>query len=217
VNNSELEVYVDPAFRGTADKPLGVNPFRIVDGVLEITAAPVSENSRPVIWDRQYTSGLITTRHSFSQQYGVFEIRARMPRGRGLWPAFWLLPPNGAWPPEIDILEVLGDDIATLHTSWHSVENGKHATETISTRVSDLAAAFHTYTLEWDKDELRWFFDGVEVARKSTPADMHQPMYMLANLAVGGGWPKSPDASTQFPAVFAIDWIHVFRREKNKQ
>jgi hypothetical protein len=213
INNGELEVYADPAFRGTSDKPLGINPFRVVNGVLEISAALVPEGTRPLIWNRQYSSGLITTRHSFSQQYGVFEMRARLPKGRGLWPAFWLLPPSGAWPPEIDIMEVLGDDTTTLHTSWHSQETRAHTTETISTQVPDLSADFHAYALEWDKDEIKWFFDGVEVARKSTPADMRQPMYVLANLAVGGGWPKDPDASTKFPAVFAIDWIRVYRRE----
>jgi beta-glucanase (GH16 family) len=211
--NGELEVYADPAFRGTSDKPLGINPFRVVNGVLEISAAPVPEDVRRLIWNRKYTSGLITTRQSFTQQYGVFEMRARLPKGRGLWPAFWLLPPNGVWPPEIDVMEVLGNDTTMLYTSWHSRETGPHTTETISTRVPDLSADFHTYAFEWNKYEIRWFFDGVEVARRSTPGDMQRPMYVLANLAVGGGWPKDPDASTPFPAVFAIDWIRVYRRE----
>jgi beta-glucanase (GH16 family) len=214
VNNGELEVYADPAFRGTSDKSLRINPFRVVDGALEINAAPVPENMRPLIWNRQYTSGLITTRHSFSQQYGVFEMRARLPKGRGLWPAFWLLAPDGAWPPEIDILEVLGDNTNTLYATWHSQETGGHTTETVSVPVPDVSAGFHTYAFEWDENEIKWLFDGVEIARRSTPRDMHQPMYLLANLAVGGGWPKDPDASTRFPAVFAIDWIRVFRREQ---
>jgi beta-glucanase (GH16 family) len=212
VSNKELEVYADSAFRGTSDAPLGANPFRVVDGVLEITATPAPDGMHSHIWNRRYISGLITTRHSFSQQYGVFEMRARVPKGRGLWPAFWLLLPNGAWPPEIDILEILGDRTTTLNTSWHSLETGTQTTETIETNVPDLSEGFHTFALEWDKNEIKWFFDGVAVARKSTPADMHQPMYLLANLAVGGGWPGDPDASTRFPAVFAIDWIRVYRR-----
>jgi len=214
VNNGELEVYADPGFRGTSDKPLGINPFRVANGVLEISAVLVPDDMQQLVWNRKYSSGLITTRHSFSQQYGVFEIRARLPKGRGLWPAFWLLQPSGAWPPEIDILEVLGDNPTTLYTSWHSREGGPHTTETIATTVPDLSADFHTYSFEWDKDTIRWFFDGVEVDRRSTPGDMHRPMYLLANLAVGGGWPKDPDASTKFPAVYAIDWIRVYRREQ---
>jgi beta-glucanase (GH16 family) len=214
VQNGELEIYADANFRGTARSPLGLNPFRVVNGVLEISAVPVPEDVRPLTWNRQYASGLITTRHSFAQQYGVFEMRARLPKGRGLWPAFWLLPPSGAWPPEIDILESIGGDSYTLYTSWHSLETNSHTTETIETKVPDLSADFHTYALEWTKEDIKWFFDGIEVASRSTPADMHRPMYILANLAVGGGWAKEPDASTKFPAIFAIDWIRVYRREE---
>jgi len=216
VQNGELEIYADENFRGTARSPLGFNPFHVVNGVLEISAVPVPEDVRPLTWNRQYASGLITTRHSFAQQYGVFEMRARLPKGRGLWPAFWLLPPSGAWPPEIDILESIGGDSYTLYTSWHSLETNSHTTETIATKVPDLSADFHTYALEWTKEEIKWFFDGVEVASRSTPTDMHRPMYILANLAVGGGWAKEPDASTKFPAIFAIDWIRVYRREETQ-
>ena len=215
IDNNELEVYSDPGFRGTSDKSFGIDPFRVSNGVLEISAAPAPEEIRPLIWNRRYTSGLITTHNSFSQRYGVFEMRARLPKGRGLWPAFWLLLPSGAWPPEIDVFEVLGDETTTLHTSWHTLETGSHTTETIATPVPDLSADFHTFTFEWDKDEIAWYFDGAEVARRPTPRDMHRPMYVLANLAVGGGWPKEPDASTRFPAIFAIDWIRVYRRTES--
>jgi hypothetical protein len=211
--SGEQEIYADPALKGTADKPLGLNPFRVADGVLEITASPVPDSIRALIWDRPYISGVITTRGSFSQLYGVFEMRARLPKGRGLWPAFWLMPADGSWPPELDVMEVLGHETTVLYTSWHSKETGSHTSETIATPVPDLSADFHVYSLEWNKDEIKWYFDGVEVSRRSTPADMHQPMFIRANLAVGGGWPKNPDASTHFPAVFAIDWIRVYRRE----
>jgi serralysin len=137
-----------------------------------------------------------------------------LPKGRGLWPAFWLLLPSGAWPPEIDIFEVLGDDPNTLYSSWHSLESGAHTTETIATKVPDLSADFHTYSFQWTKEEIKWFFDGVEVAGRSTPADMRRPMYILANLAVGGGWAREPDSTTKFPAVLAMDWIRVYRREE---
>ena len=209
--SGELEIYADPALKGTGGKPLGINPFSVENGVLNITATVTPESIRPLFWGRPYTSGLITTRGSFSQLYGVFEMRARLPKGRGFWPAFWLTAEG--WPPELDIMEVLGDNTTTLFTSWHSKGTGDVTTESVATRVPDLSADFHLYAIDWNKDEIRWYFDGVEVARHSTPADMHQPMYVRANLAVGGLWPKNPDASTHFPAVFAIDWIRVSRRE----
>jgi hypothetical protein len=212
VNNGEVEVYSDPGFRGTAERPFGINPFRVVNGVLQIIAEPAPERIRPYIWDRQYTSGLIMSQHSFSQRYGVFEMRARLPKGRGLWPAFWLVPTDRKGPAELDVMEVLGHDTTMLYTTWHSEDSGVHKFESTQTRVPDMAADFHVYGLEWTKDEIKWFFDGLEVARKATPADMHRPMHLLANMTIGGYWPKNPDASTRFPAVYEIDWIRAYRR-----
>jgi beta-glucanase (GH16 family) len=212
-SNGEKQIYVDQGFRGTAGKPLGINPFHIADGALEIIADRAPDDVVPSIWNYRYTSGLITTQRSFSQLYGVFEIRARMPKGRGLWPAFWLLPIDHSWPPEIDVLEILGNDPTVLHTNAHSKASGKHTDVPSVVHVPDASAAFHTYAVDWENDEIKWYFDGVEVAHAPTPADMHKPMYMLANLGVGGNWPGDPDASTHFPAILAIKSIRAYRRE----
>jgi beta-glucanase (GH16 family) len=207
------EIYVDPAFRGTADQPLDLNPFSVTDGVLSIKADRTPENAVPYVWGRHYTSGVMTTRYTFSQLFGVFEIRARMPKGRGFWPAFWLLPADRSWPPELDVLEILGHEPTTLHVSWHSKAGGKHTSKTISVHVPDTSEEFHTYSVEWGKDEIAWYFDDKEIARQPTPEDMRKPMYLLANLGVGGYWPGNPDASTPFPSYYAIDWIRVYRRD----
>jgi Glycosyl hydrolases family 16 len=212
VNNAELEVYVDRLFAGTGKSSLNLDPFRIVNGNLEIIADRLSEEVRPLVWMRNYSSGLLTTKASFSQTYGVFEIRARMPGGKGLWPAFWLLPVNGDWPPEIDVLEILGDKSNTLYCSWHSNVGGQHTADTKIIDVPDTSAGFHTYSLEWTREVINWYFDEVQVASHPTPQDFHQPMYMLVNLAVGGHWPGDPDRSTKFPATFSIDWIRAYKR-----
>gem|GEM_PF-2684899 len=207
-----LQVYADPAFKGTAEKPLGVNPFHLVDGTLQIWAEPASDAIKPHIWGRSFTSGLITTKASFSQLYGVFEMRARLPKGKGFWPAFWLLPVSGAWPPEIDILEVLGHDMNTLNLTVHSNAEGFHTSDGLSVPVTNMASDFHIYAVDWEEDTIRWYFDGVEVARRPAPKDMTTPSYMLINLGVGGAWPGSPDATTKFPGVYAIDWVRAYRR-----
>jgi serralysin len=212
VNNGELQVYADPKFAGTGSKSLNLNPFRVANGKLDIVAEPLDQASRPVVWDRSYSSGLLTTKASFSQQYGLFEIRAKAPSGKGLWPAFWLLPANGAWPPELDVLEILGDNPSKVYMSWHSNGDGKHSSETKTIDIPDSSADFHTYSVEWTKDTINWFFDDVEVASAPTPSDLHQPMYMLVNLAVGGGWPGAPNASTKFPASYSIDWVRAYTR-----
>lgn len=212
VNNGELEVYVDPKFAGTGSTSLNLNPFRMGNGKLDIVAEPLDEKARSVAWGRSYASGLLTTKASFSQQYGLFEIRAKVPRGKGLWPAFWLLPANGAWPPELDVLEILGDNPSKVYMSWHSNAGGKHSFETKPIDIPDAAADFHTYSVEWTKDTINWFFDDIEVASAPTPQDLHQPMYMLINLAVGGGWPGAPNAWTKFPATYSIDWVRAYTR-----
>jgi beta-glucanase (GH16 family) len=215
-SNGELQVYVDRGFRGTGTKPLGLEPFRVTDGVLQIIGMPTADDIKPFIWNYQYVSGLITTQLSFSQRYGVFEIRARLPKGRGLWPCAWLLPTDRSWPPEVDILEVLGQDPTILHTNVHSKANGNHTDTPTVITVPDTSADFHTYAVDWQKDQIRWFFDGVEVARAPTPVDMHKPMYMLANLAIGGHWPGPPDQATGFPAILAIDWIRVYQHRSDQ-
>ncbi len=208
----QSQVYADRAFRGTSTAPLGLDPFHLGNGILEIHADPAPAEALPYIWGRKYVSGVITSKFSFSQLYGVFEIRARLPKGRGFWPAFWLLPTDGSWPPELDVFEVLGHDTAKLNNAAHSKATGQHTSAGAEIPGPDLSEAFHLYTAEWRKDEIRWYLDGVEVSRTKTPADMQKPMYLLANLGVGGGWPGEPDSSTQFPGIFAIDYIRVYRR-----
>jgi beta-glucanase (GH16 family) len=159
-----------------------------------------------------YTSGMVTSFKKFFTTYGYFEMRAKMPMGKGMWPAFWLLPENEEWPPEIDILEVLGHDPHTLYTTLHfktkeipHLGNGG----TIPT-IPDLSADYHIYAVDWLPDHIAWYFDGAEVFRvtENIPA---QPMYVIANLAVGGNWPGSPNEDTAFPNYFDIDYIRVYR------
>jgi hypothetical protein len=208
----EGQVYIDPGFRGTRQTAFGISPFRIENGVLSITGDRAPSEMLPYIWDRKYISGIITTKTHFSQLYGVFEIRARLPKGRGFFPAFWLLPADGTWPPEIDILEMLGHQTTTLYTTPHTTETGGHTAVTTSNTVPDLSTDFHQFAVDWQEGEIRWYFDGVEVSREPTPKDMHKAMYMLVNLGIGSAWPGYPDQTTKFPGVYAVDWIRVYRR-----
>ncbi len=206
-SNAEKEIYADADYTGTGTTPLGVNPFSLNNGVLDITAAPASAGVSAAIGGYQYTSGQINTRTSFAQQYGYFEVRAKLPTGQGLWPAFWLLPANGTWPPEIDIFEQLGNDPTTIHETSHST------TRNSISQVShvDNPDQFHTYGMLWDQNYLVWYIDGVEVNRQTTPSDMNQPMYILLNLAVGGTWPGNPDSTTPFPATMSIDYVRAYQ------
>ncbi|UYY57046.1 family 16 glycosylhydrolase [Sphingomonas sp. S2-65] len=216
--NRELQVYADRSFLS-----LGIDPFTMRNGVLTITANPLSPaqlatvqeaigREPPKIRDSairnvRYSSGMISTRGRFAQTYGYFEIRTRWSSGKGVWPAFWLLPSNGKWPPEIDVLEAHGDKPAT---TFHSVHSTVAASVTKKgARAND--TGFHVYGALWTPATIDYFVDGAKVATIPTPADMNQPMHLIANLAIGGRWPGNPDASTRFPASIEIDYIRVWR------
>lgn len=216
--NNELQWYVNP--QAGSGLP---NPFGIADGTLHITARPADAAVSALIAGQPFTSGIVTTQHDFAQTYGYFEMRAQMPAGQGLWPAFWLLPVDGSWPPELDVMEMLGHRTTTLHTTAHSRQSGSwqlsdtRYESTHATTVADMTTGFHTYGLDWGASELVWFFDGDVVHRTATPTDMHKPMYMVANLAVGGDLPGSPDAATTFPATMQIDYIRAYEAASTRE
>jgi beta-glucanase (GH16 family) len=153
----------------------------------------------------------VTTYRSFAFTYGLVEMRARIPAGRGLWPALWLRNKAPGWPPELDIMEVLGHEPATLYLTTHSKAGGVKSVVQRKISADDLSADYHVYGAKWGREKVTWYLDGEAIAEVPTPADMHAPMYLLANLAVGGRWPGAPDASTKFPASFQIDWIRVYQ------
>ena len=210
-DNAERQFYVDPTYQN-----LGLNPFSVRDGVLTISAQKAPDTLRPSIQNLDYTSGMINSEQAFSMQYGYFEIRAQMPAGKGLWPAFWMLPIDGSWPPELDIVEMIGQEPSSLYTTMHSQGTGKYKQTTKGTKVADMTAGFHTYGVDWGPQKIAWYFDGQKVFEADTPADMHQPMYMIANLAVGGTWPGNPDSSTTFPAQMKIDYVRAYARPADR-
>jgi beta-glucanase (GH16 family) len=190
-----------------SDSSVGTNPFSIVNGTLQISAtssATTGANSLGL----PYNSGIITSFNSFHMQYGYFEISAKLPPGAGLWPAFWLLPDNLSWPPEIDVLEQIG----TATTIYQSLHFGTTSSSVTPVTVADTTAAYHTYAVDWEPDTITMYFDGQPTVSYPTPPDMNQPMYILINLAVGaaGSWPGPPNGSTVFPANMNIDYVRVY-------
>lgn len=202
--NKEAQVYVDAAMRDDHGRPVGIDPFSIRGGVLHITGNRVSPDMASRLRGYRYVSGVISSQPTFAQRYGYFEMRARVPRGKGLWPAFWMLPADMTWPPEIDVMESVGNP-SKVYVAFHSKaakDGGKEL------RVTP---GFHTYAVAWDPRSIVWFIDGREVHRVPTPADMHKPMFLVANLAMGGGWAGPPDATTPFPATYEIDYIRAYQ------
>ncbi|WP_089154135.1 glycoside hydrolase family 16 protein [Micromonospora sp. NBS 11-29] len=171
----------------------------------------------------QYTSARLLTNGTFAQAYGRFEARIKIPRGQGLWPAFWMLGNDigsNPWPNsgEIDIMENVGSSPSTvwgtLHGPGYSGGNGIGASTSLPNGQA-LADAFHTFAVDWAPDSITWYLDGVAYSRK-TPADaggnrwvFDHPFFMIMNVAVGGNWPGSPNSATTFPQTMTIDYVRV--------
>jgi beta-glucanase (GH16 family) len=177
---------------------------------------------------RLYTSARIRTKNLFSQTYGRFEARIKIPKGEGMWPAFWMLGDDIStvgWPRcgEIDILENVGKEPALVHGSLHGAGNGV-PTADLTSKFSlpgnpSLSGDFHLYAAEWDADAVRFFIDATNYAtftRQQWPAGAVWPFdhnfFLILNLAVGGDWPGPPDSSTVFPQQMLVDYVRVYRR-----
>jgi beta-glucanase (GH16 family) len=195
--NNELQAYVPDA-------------FVVKNGILSVKAEKRAASYAGK--ERAYTSGMMATYQKFAQRYGRFEIRCRVPKGKGMWPAFWLLPQPLAWPPEIDVLEILGHQPQKAYFTHHFLNDQRqHKSHGGSWIGPDFSADFHDFAVEWSPERIVWFVDGVERFR-SEDSIPRTRMYMLINLAVGGDWPGAPDAETVFPATFDVDYVRVYEK-----
>ena len=191
--NGELQYYADEA-------------LTVVNGTLRITAR------KTPMGGCAYTSGMITTLGKFSQQYGRFEIRCKLVKGKGLWPCFWLLPASKLWPPDMSVMECLGHEPTTVHLAYHYTDpTGKPATSSTYFTGPDFTAEYHTFCMEWSPGKLQFYVDNYE--RYHTNASPQEQMYLLVNMAVGGNFPGNPDATTIFPAEMRVDHIRVSQWE----
>jgi beta-glucanase (GH16 family) len=198
----EQEWYINANYGPTSY----LRPWAANNGVLTLTASPASAYTQSQIGGAYaYTSGELNTFHSFAQTYGYFEMRAQLPAGQGFWPAFWLLPENGSWPPELDVLEALSSDPTRMVTTSHSSASGMLSN---NATVANTTTGFHTYGMDWEPDFITWYFDGAKVYQIATPADMNQPMYMIVNLAVGGNFAGPSDGVSS--GQLQVDWVRAY-------
>jgi len=173
---------------------------------------------------QDYTSGRLQTAGRFSQRYGRFEARIKVPSGQGLWPAFSMLGDNFSaigWPAcgEIDIMENVGSEPATIHGSMHGPGYSGAAPLTASYKLPQgrFSDAFHIFAVEWEPQVVRFFVDG-ELYATRTPADLppgdpwvfDHPFFLVLNLAVGGNLPGSPPESTVLPQRMLVDYVRVY-------
>jgi beta-glucanase (GH16 family) len=176
---------------------------------------------------RNYTSARLKTLGKFVQTYGRFEARIKIPRGQGIWPAFWMLGEDidkPGWPAcgEIDIMENIGKEPALVHGTIHgpgySGAQGIGAPYSIPDGKA-VADDYHVFAVEWEPNAIRFYVDE-HLYTTRTPADLPKgtkwvydhPFFLLLNVAVGGGWPGSPDATSVFPQEMLVDYVRVYHR-----
>ncbi len=180
--------------------------------------------------DKVYTSAKLMTRGKAEWTYGRFEIRAKSPKGQGIWPAIWMMPADmvtyGEWPScgEIDIMELIGSSPNTVHGTLHYGHPHTYTGQSYTLSNGDFSEDYHIFALEWTPTEMRWFVDDQLYSKQSTwfsspekgkeqepfPAPFNRPFYLQLNLAVGGNWPGNPDPTTVFPQTFEIDYVRVY-------
>jgi beta-glucanase (GH16 family) len=209
--NQELEYYTNRSDNVALDG----------QGALVITAR------RESFGGNAFTSGRINSAGHFSQAYGRFEARIQIPKGQGIWPAFWMLGANIGdvdWPGcgEIDIMENIGRELSTNHGSLHGP--GYFGSKAITGKFElpdggRLSDGFHDYAVEWEPNVVRWYVDN-QLYETRTPADLpaggrwvyDHPFFIILNVAVGGSFPGDPDATTVFPQPMKVAWVRVYKR-----
>ncbi|MBT2503849.1 family 16 glycosylhydrolase [Curtobacterium sp. ISL-83] len=205
--NGELETYTDSRRNSALDGASN----------LVITARREADGS--------YTSARLKSEGTFTAQYGSIQARIKIPRGQGIWPAFWMLGADigqVGWPAcgEIDVMENVGFEPAVVHGTVHGP--GYSGAQGLSSPYTNpggapFADAFHVFGVDWRPGSISWTVDGVAY-KTVTPADTNgnpwvfdQPFFVILDVAVGGNWPGSPDASTRFPQQMLVDWVRVYQ------
>ena len=175
-----------------------------------------------------YTSASLTTEGKASWTYGRVEVRAKLPEGKGVWPAIWMLGANMpavGWPRcgEIDIMEFIGKAPELIHGTVHySKDDGQHDANGAVTPISQPGEGFHTYAIEWWPDRIDFFFDETKYytspMEKAGPAQdnpFHKSQYLILNLALGGDWGGAID-DARLPQKFLIDYVRVYQQAPDK-
>jgi len=214
--NNELEYYTN--------RPQNV---QIQGGNLVVTAQKETYTGADGV-TRNYTSARLKTQGLFSQAYGRFEARIKIPAGQGMWPAFWMLGNNISsvgWPTcgEIDIMENIGKEPGTVHGSMHGPSTAGPTSDLTAPfslpAGQNFSDDFHVYAVEWDPGTVRFYVDTNLYATFNSsqwPAGgtwvFNQPFFIILNVAVGGDWPGSPDNTTVFPQQMLVDYVRVYTK-----
>ena len=211
--NNELQYYTDRPANATIS-----SSGRLVIKALKETPLYLGQYA--------YTSARMVTKNKGDWRFGRIDVRARLPKGQGLWPAIWMLPTDnayGSWPTsgEIDIMELVGNQpnkvLGTIHFGhdYHRFVSAEYYLP-----EGDFSQDFHDFTVLWSEDCIQFLVDGIAYGEPNTRSTtlpttwpFDQPFHLLLNIAVGGNLPGNPDASTVFPQVMEVDYVRVYQEK----
>lgn len=206
--NSNKQIWLDENYTKDGVK-LGVKLHEITEsGTLKLHGHKTPQDKLAVADNFQYVAAHINTQCSFSQKYGYFEGRMRFNFSKGHHWAFWTLPVQPKWPPELDIVERVGRE-----NDFHNIFQNSHGEPTDEPiTVVPMAGDYKdwvTYGMKWTADEIVWYVNGKETRKIANY--IHEPFYILINLEIGGNWPGLPDATTTWPTTAEIDYVRVYK------
>lgn len=192
--------------------------INVTGGNLNLVARRQAHNGR------DYTSGRIVTKGKKDFVFGRVDTRAKLPKGKGIWPAIWMLGSNDStvpWPAcgEIDIMELRGStpkvNISTIHFGNTVADRRYIGTTYTLPGAGDFSDDYHTFSLIRSRDQMRWYVDGVLyytlTPSQASPYPFNNPFYMILNVAVGGDFDGNPDASTTFPQQMQVDYVRYYQ------
>jgi len=213
--NNELQYYTDRKKNA-----------QVKDGKLIITAIK-EDYTGPDGKKRSYTSARLKTKGKGDWKYGRMEARIKLVKGKGMWPAFWMMPTDavyGGWARsgEIDIMELVGHEPNTVYGTLHYGDGwprNVHTGDKTILKSGEYADDFHVFAVEWEEGVIRWYLDGVRYQTQTKwntvngtfPAPFDQKFFIILNLAVGGAWPGKPAETTRFPQSMEVDYVRVYQ------
>jgi hypothetical protein len=209
--NNDQALKADPCFRGSGGPTLAEHGLlthkRTVGNTLKLYGRVIPKVIRSQYYSFSYVGGMISTERTHAQTYGYWEVRARLTHtSKGHHWAMWLVPQDGSWPPEIDMVEVVGENPSRFYMNSHG-DGGR-----LTWYTSSDPFGWHTWGFLWTQSDLVWFIDGIE--RKRTSNYINKPMYLLISPEIGDSWAGDPDRSTVWPMEMEIEYVRVYEAAK---